>query len=87
MSDKPMLPPGAWVIIGFHIFSLVIWFFGQTLAVLYGFFLIILKQIRHNDVGQSARSLRISRGIFFRCMESRWAGVPSQNGGWPVNKK
>jgi hypothetical protein len=33
MKEDSRLPPGVWVIIGFHIFSLVIWFFGQTLAV------------------------------------------------------
>lgn len=33
MAEKPKIPPGVWVIVGFHIFSLVIWFFGQTLAL------------------------------------------------------
>ena len=33
MTQNSKLPLGIWVIICFHIFSLVIWFFGQTLAV------------------------------------------------------
>jgi hypothetical protein len=33
MTDDAKLPLGVWVLIGFHIFSLVIWFFGQTLAI------------------------------------------------------
>ena len=33
MNGDSKLTPGIRVIIGFHIFSLIIWFFGQTLAV------------------------------------------------------
>lgn len=33
MTDIPRLPIGIKVIIGFHVFSFVIWFFGQSLAV------------------------------------------------------
>ncbi len=33
MGEKPGFPAGVWVIIGFHVFSLLIWFFGQTLAI------------------------------------------------------
>jgi hypothetical protein len=33
LTEDPKLPSGVWILIGFHIFSFVIWFFGQTLAV------------------------------------------------------
>ena len=33
MTEDAKLPIGVWIIIGFHIFSFIIWFFGQALAV------------------------------------------------------
>ncbi len=33
MTQASRLPPGVFLIVGFHLVSLVVWFFGQTLAV------------------------------------------------------
>jgi hypothetical protein len=33
MTRTPRLTLGVWIIIAFHVFSLVIWFIGQSIAV------------------------------------------------------